>query len=175
MEGKQDKANSVTTVRRRSLFAAARKEKVMSLNKVLLIGRLGRDPEIRYTPSGMPVVNFPVATGDSYVDRAGKRQERIAWHRVIVTGKLALTCSEYLKKRLQVFVEGRLRTRERGSGVYERCVEVITTRVEYRDEAERSGRQSRAPERRVINSTLKSRILTDHSGLVEHEECSKFQ
>ena len=104
----------------------------MSLNKVLLIGRLGRAPEIRYTPSGMPVVNFPVATGDSYVDRAGKRQERIAWHRVIVTGKLALTCSEYLKKGLQVFVEGRLRTREWDSdGARGRRTEIIGTSVQF--------------------------------------------
>jgi single-strand DNA-binding protein len=103
----------------------------MSLNKVLLIGRLGQDPEIRYTPSGMPVVNFSLATGDSYVDRAGKRQERTDWHHVIVPGKLALTCSEYLKKGLQVFVEGRLRTREWGSRVNERRVELIATRVEY--------------------------------------------
>src|SRR5262249_4187105 len=67
---------------------------------------------IRYTPSGLPLVNFSVATDEPYVDKEGKRQGRVEWHRIVVIGKLALTCNEYLKKGRQVFVEGRLRTRE---------------------------------------------------------------
>jgi primosomal replication protein N len=89
-------------------------ERVMSLNKVMLIGYLGHDPEIRYTPSGLPVVNFSLATDDFHVDGEGKRHERTDWHRVTIAGKLALTCNEYLKKGRQVFVEGRLRTRRMG-------------------------------------------------------------
>ena len=84
----------------------------MSLNKALVIGRLGQDPEIRYAPTGLPVVNFSVATDEPYLDNEGKRQERTEWHRVVVIGKLALTCNKHLKKGRQVFVEGRLRTRE---------------------------------------------------------------
>src|ERR1700733_12335257 len=84
--------------------------RIMSLNKALVIGRLGQDPEIRYAPTGLPVVNFSVATDEPYLDKEGKRHERTEWHRVVVVGKLALTCNEYLKKVRQVFVEGRLRT-----------------------------------------------------------------
>ncbi len=62
----------------------------MSLNKVMIIGHLGQDPEIRYTPTGLPVVNFSVATDEAYVDKEGKRQERVEWHRVVVIGKPAL-------------------------------------------------------------------------------------
>jgi single-strand DNA-binding protein len=68
----------------------------MSLNKVMVIGHLGQDPEIRYTPAGMPVVNLSVATDEAYVDKDGKRQERTEWHKVMVIGKLALSCHEYL-------------------------------------------------------------------------------
>jgi single-strand DNA-binding protein len=60
----------------------------MSLNRVMMIGNLGQDPEIRYTPSGLPLVNFSVATDESYLDKEGKRQERVEWHRVVVIGKL---------------------------------------------------------------------------------------
>jgi len=84
----------------------------MSLNKALVIGHLGQDPEIRYTPTGLPVVNFSVATDEAYVNKEGERQERVEWLSVVVIGKLALTCHEYLRKGRQVFVEGRLRTRE---------------------------------------------------------------
>ena len=70
----------------------------MSLNKVMVIGRLGRDPEMRYTPNALPVGNFAVATYEPYVDNDSKRHERTEWHRVVVIGKLALSCSEFLKK-----------------------------------------------------------------------------
>ena len=89
----------------------------MSYNKVMLLGNLGQDPEIRYTPRGLPVVNFTVATHESEVDKDGKNREQTEWHRVVVAGKLALTCSEYLKKGRLVFVEGRLRTRKSDSEV----------------------------------------------------------
>ena len=71
----------------------------MSLNRVMMIGNLGHDPEIRYTPSGLPLVNFSVAIDESYLDKEGKRQERVVWHRIVAAGKLALVCNEYLKKR----------------------------------------------------------------------------
>jgi primosomal replication protein N len=82
----------------------------MSLNRAMIIGNLGQDPEIRYTPSGLPVVNFSLATDERYLDKEGKRQEGVQWHQIVAMGKLALTCNEYLKKGRQVFVEGRLRT-----------------------------------------------------------------
>jgi single-strand DNA-binding protein len=104
----------------------------MSLNKVMVIGHLGQDPEIRYTPAGMPVVNFSVATDEGYVDKDGKRQERTEWHRVVVVGKLAMVCHEYLKRGRQVFVEGRLRTREwESNGAAARRTEIVASRVQF--------------------------------------------
>jgi single-strand DNA-binding protein len=106
----------------------------MSLNKALVIGRLGQDPEIRYAPTGLPVVNFSVATDEPYFDREGKRQERTEWHRVVVIGKLALTCHKYLKKGRQVYVEGRLRNREfeaKADGRKHHQTEIVARRVEF--------------------------------------------
>jgi len=74
----------------------------MSLNRAMIIGNLGQDPEIRYTPSGLPVVNFSLATNERYLDKDGKRQEGVQWHRIVVIGKLALACNEYLKKGREV-------------------------------------------------------------------------
>ncbi len=83
-----------------------------SLNKVLLIGHLGRDPEVRYLPKGQAVANFTMATNEVWTDREGKQQERTEWHRIVAFGKLAEFCSEYLSKGKQVYVEGRLQTRD---------------------------------------------------------------
>ena len=103
----------------------------MSLNKAMIIGHLGQDAEMRYTPTGLPVVNLSLATDEPYVDKEGKRQERVQWHRVLIVGKLALTCAEYLKKGGQVFVEGRLRTREWEQGSNSRRTEIVASRVQF--------------------------------------------
>ena len=104
----------------------------MSLNKAMIIGYLGQDPEIRYTSTGLPVVNFSVATDEQYTDNEGKRHERTEWHRVVAIGKLGLTCHQYLKKGRQVFVEGRLHNREwESNGHVGRRTEVIATRVQF--------------------------------------------
>nr|WP_320190621.1 single-stranded DNA-binding protein [uncultured Desulfobacter sp.] len=82
------------------------------LNKVMLIGRLGRDPEIRYTQQGLAMVNFSLATSEQWTDKnTGERQERTEWHRIVVFGKQAETCEKYLSKGKQVYIEGRLQTR----------------------------------------------------------------
>lgn len=83
-----------------------------TLNKVMLIGRLGRDPELRYTPSGQPVANFSIATDESYTTKDGQRVERTEWHRIVVWGKQAEFCGNYLSKGRLVYVEGRLETRK---------------------------------------------------------------
>lgn len=83
----------------------------MSINKVMLIGRLGQDPELKYTPSGAAVCNFSLATTESWADKNGQKQERTEWHRVVVWGKLAELCNQYLAKGRQAFVEGSLQTR----------------------------------------------------------------
>ena len=83
------------------------------INKVILIGNLGRDPEVRFTNGGQAVANFSIATSESWTDKAsGQKQEKTEWHRIVVWGKLAELCGEYLKKGRQAYVEGRLQTRE---------------------------------------------------------------
>ena len=83
----------------------------MSVNKVILLGRLGQDPELKYTPGGAPVCNFSMATTESWTDKSGQKQEKTEWHRIVVWGKLAELCNQYLAKGRQAFVEGRLQTR----------------------------------------------------------------
>jgi single-strand DNA-binding protein len=82
------------------------------LNKVMIIGNLGRDPEVKYLPSGQAVANFSVATSRAWTDKDGKKEERTEWHRVVSFGKLAEICGEYLSKGRQVYIEGRLQTRD---------------------------------------------------------------
>ena len=84
----------------------------MSVNKVILVGRLGQNPEVRYIPSGAAVANFSIATSESWVDKSGQKQEKTEWHRIVVWGKTAENCSQYLSKGRQVYVEGRLQTRQ---------------------------------------------------------------
>ena len=83
-----------------------------SVNKVILIGNLGRDPETRYMPDGGAITNISIATTDKWKDKSGEMQEKTEWHRVAFFGKLAEIAGEYLKKGSQVYVEGRLQTRK---------------------------------------------------------------
>ncbi|MGD2140293.1 MAG: single-stranded DNA-binding protein [Burkholderiales bacterium] len=83
-----------------------------SVNKVILIGNLGRDPEVRYMPSGDPMVNISLATTDNWRDKSGEKQEKTEWHRVVMFGKVAEIAGEYLKKGSQAYFEGRLQTRK---------------------------------------------------------------
>jgi single-strand DNA-binding protein len=83
-----------------------------SVNKVILIGNLGRDPEVRYMPDGGAITNISIATTENWKDKNGEKQEKTEWHRVAFFGKLAEIAGEYLKKGSQVYVEGRLQTRK---------------------------------------------------------------
>ncbi len=80
------------------------------VNKVILLGNLGADPEIRYTPSGTAVANFRIATSESYKNKAGEKEEKTEWHKIVTFGKLAEICGEYLAKGKQVYLEGRIQT-----------------------------------------------------------------
>lgn len=83
------------------------------VNKVILIGNLGRDPEVRYTPDGTAVANFSIATSDEWTDKgSGEKQERTEWHRIVAFRRLGEICGEYLSKGRQVYIEGKLQTRE---------------------------------------------------------------
>jgi single-strand DNA-binding protein len=83
-----------------------------SVNKVILVGNLGRDPEVRYMPSGDAMANLNLATTDTWKDKSGEKQEKTEWHRVVMFGKTAEIAGEYLKKGSQVYIEGRLQTRK---------------------------------------------------------------
>jgi single-strand DNA-binding protein len=84
----------------------------MSVNRVILVGRLGKDPETRYTSGGQPVCHFTMATDESYKDKSGEKQKRTEWHRITVWGKLAEIAQQYLKKGAQIYVEGSIRSGE---------------------------------------------------------------
>ncbi len=82
----------------------------MSINKVILVGRLGRDPEVRSTPSGQTVAKFSLATDEKFTDKSGQRQERTEWHNIVAWGRLAEICGQYLKKGKLVYIEGSIHT-----------------------------------------------------------------
>lgn len=103
-----------------------------SLNRVLLIGNLGSDPEKRFTPSGQPVATFNIATTERWKDKSNSQtQERTEWHRIVVWGQQAENCAQYLSKGRPVFVEGRLQTRqwEDKNGAKRTTTEVVAQRV----------------------------------------------
>lgn len=106
----------------------------MGVNKAILIGNLGRDPELRRIPSGQPVASFTVATTESFTDRAGTRQKRTEWHNIVAWGKLAELCGEYLKKGRQVYIEGRISNRQYeakdGSGKRTRS-EIVAQTIQF--------------------------------------------
>lgn len=82
-----------------------------TVNRVILVGRLGNDPELKYLPSGAPVANFNIATNEVWLDKNNEKQQRTEWHRIVAWGKRAEFCGEYLSKGRLVYVEGRLRSR----------------------------------------------------------------
>jgi single-strand DNA-binding protein len=104
-----------------------------SVNKVILLGRLGQDVELKYTPSSKAVANFSLATTESWNDKDGNKQEKAEWHKVVVWGKLAELCNQYIKKGSQVFVEGSLQTRswEKKDGTKAYTTEINARTVQF--------------------------------------------
>lgn len=102
-----------------------------SLNKILLIGNLGKDPEIRYTPDGSPVATFSLATSESWTDKSGSKQEHTEWHTIVAWNRLADLSKRFLSKGRQVYIEGRLRSRDwtDRDGNKRRTTEVIATQM----------------------------------------------
>lgn len=121
-----------------------------SVNKVILIGRLGRDPEIKYTPSGAPVAKFSLATDEVFKDRAGEQQRRTEWHNIVAWNKLAEICGEYLTKGRQIYVEGSIRSRqwEDQSGNKRTAYDIVARNIQMlgsRAESERASAATNAP------------------------------
>jgi single-strand DNA-binding protein len=107
--------------------------RVAGVNKVIIVGRLGADPELKYTNNQQPVTRLSVATSERWKDREGKDQERTEWHRVVVWGKLAEICGQHLAKGRQVYVEGRIQTRswEDQQGQKRYTTEVVANTVQF--------------------------------------------
>ena len=120
----------------------------MSVNKVIIVGRLGQDPELKYTPSGAGVCNFSMATTESWSDKSGQKQERTEWHRIVVWGKLAELCNQYLSKGRQAYVEGRLQTRswEGKDGQKRYTTEINATTVQFLGGAAGASKEASAPQ-----------------------------
>ena len=135
------------------------------VNKVILIGRLGRDPEIRYTTSGTPVANFSIATDERWNDRDGNRQTRTEWHNIVLWSGLATISEKYLKKGRLVYIEGRIQTREWDDrdGNKRRTTEIIGQNMQMlgRDTDDRAGAPQPAPEEEPSNSAMEIGITDD--------------
>lgn len=122
------------------------------INKVILIGRLGQDPEVRYTPDGTAVANFSIATSEEWKDKnSGEKRERTEWHRIVAWRKLGEICGEYLSKGRQVYIEGRIQTRswEDKDGNKRYTTEIIASDVQFlggRDSAGSAGPSAGAPD-----------------------------
>jgi single-strand DNA-binding protein len=103
-----------------------------SVNKVILVGNLGADPELKYTPSSRPLCNLRIATTEVYKDKSGQRQEKTEWHRVTVWGDQAENCNKYLSKGRSVYIEGRLQTRSYDKeGQKHYATDVVADRVVF--------------------------------------------
>jgi single-strand DNA-binding protein len=117
-----------------------------SLNKAMLIGRLGRDPELRYTQSGQAVCNFSMATDDSFTDKSGQKQDKTEWHNIVAWGKQAELCANYLSKGRLVYVEGSIQTRKwQDKDGHDRwTTEIKAMRVQFLDRGDDAPKQQPA-------------------------------
>ncbi|MCK4417744.1 MAG: single-stranded DNA-binding protein [Candidatus Latescibacteria bacterium] len=119
-----------------------------SVNKVILIGHLGADPELKYTPGGRAVANFNMATTDAWTDKSsGEKKEKTEWHRIVVWDKQAEICGEYLKKGSHVYIEGRLQTRswEDKNGMKRYTTEIVAQRMQMLGAKETAPAEVEAP------------------------------
>ncbi len=129
----------------------------MAVNKVMLIGNLGRDPEIRYTTGGQAVANFTLATTEKYTNKAGEKQEDTEWHRIVAWGRLAEICGEYLSKGRMIYIEGSIKTRswEDKEGNTRYTTEIVARNMQMLGGQGGQGARSEAP------STPDQKVPTD--------------
>ncbi len=124
-----------------------------SMNRVFILGRLGKDPEVHYGQNGNALASLSVATDESYTDSEGNKQERTEWHKIVVYQRMAENCATYLRKGSQVLVEGSLQTRkwqdQQGQDRY--STEIKAARIQFLDG--RNGNSEDAPEKRAGNSS----------------------
>ncbi len=113
------------------------------VNKAILIGRLGKDPDVKYTPDGTMVTSFSLATVETYKDKNGDKVQKTEWHRIVAWGKKAEVCGEYLKKGSQVFIEGKIETKsyEDKEGVRRYQTQIIAGNIEFLSSRKESGEE----------------------------------
>ena len=138
---------------------------VRGINKVVLIGRLGKDPEVRYIPNGGAVANLQLATSESWRDKqTGEMREQTEWHRVVLFGKLAEVAGEYLRKGAQVYIEGQLRTRswDDNNGVTRYITEILVKTTGHNSSAVSlsRNRKKEARKRKAVDVRLRSPSLS---------------
>lgn len=132
-----------------------------SLNKVMLIGNLGKDPELRYTTSGVAVATFSLATNESWKDADGNLQERTEWHNIVAWKKLAEICGEWLKKGKKVYIEGRIQTRsydDKNTGTKKYITEIVADNMimlDYKAAPDNGGNAAPLPEAPSANTGTK--------------------
>lgn len=127
------------------------------VNKVILVGRLGRDPEVKYTPSGVAVANFSMATSEEWKDRdSGEKKERTEWHRIVAWRRLGEICGEYLRKGSQIYIEGKLQTRdwEDRDGNKRYTTEIVAQNMQMLDSPAREGRAQSEEERYPVEEPV---------------------
>ncbi len=135
-----------------------------SVNKVILIGRLGRDPEMKYTGSGTPFCRFSMATDDSWTDKgSGEKQERTEWHNIVVWDRLAEICNQYLQKGRLVYIEGSLQTREweDKEGVKRKTTEIRARDMVLLGGGQGQGESGRAAPAAASTSAPEASAITD--------------
>lgn len=127
-----------------------------SINKVILIGNLGADPEVRYTPSGKAVANLRIATTEQWTNKEGGKEERTEWHRIVAWGRLGEICGEYLHKGKQVYIEGKLQTRswEDREGNKRYTTEIVAQTMQMLGPAGKEGRASTPDERYPVEEPV---------------------
>lgn len=127
-----------------------------SVNKAILIGNLGADPEIKYTPSGTAVANFSLATHEQWTNKDGEKGERTEWHRIVAWGRLGEICGEYLKKGSPVYIEGRIQTRswEDRDGNKRYTTEIVAQAMQMLGSARKDGQARSSEERYPVEEPI---------------------
>lgn len=124
------------------------------INKVILLGRLGKDPETRYTPDGNPVTSFSMATDEKYKNKSGEQVQKTEWHKIVTFGKLADICGQYLVKGKQIYLEGKIQTRtwENKEGAKQYTTEIVGEVMKMLDSPKQSNGQSAGQQRNTDTS-----------------------
>lgn len=149
--------------------------KSRSVNKVILIGNVGKDPEVKYTPSGTPVAKFSLATNEAYKDKSGEWQERVEWHNVVAWQRLAEIVGEYVQQGRKLYIEGRLQTsnwEDKQSGDKKYRTEIIAQSILLLGNGNGQHNTEQEPPQRLQQPTSRryeQEINADEGGISEHD------